>query len=385
MSETTRLTVPEVQTVLRLASLPPGDQSPFAGLSPPAAIEQPVVASLKTKGVLNGNGMPTGAWVSALRTLSAPTQRITLFLASAERWFEASYYGSGGGLIGFTPSPGECAITFPGEPADVEVLLADWLNWKRMPEAAPFTATLLGPEVTAFAAIVDAHREEALRAFLERRPANHTRFSRDQLAHQVAQADSMDSRWLCAALRRHAPEAIRPDPQSLNVGARSMMSRGLLRFEGETLVVEGELLGICAGLGTIVPYAFLTSQRAGGAPSSSLYFVGMGSFWIFEFPQGADGQPVCRFQTAGGQTVAAHVRRHLEGLSAAKPAAASWTAPVAAAATAEPARPQPAAAQPPAARPPVSQPTGPIAKLCGKCGKPLKPGKKFCGSCGAAV
>jgi hypothetical protein len=376
MSQTTVLTMPEVQTVLRLAALPPAAASPFAGLSPPAAIAPPISASLAAKGVLQSNGAPSPAWVGALRTLASPTHRITFFLGSSERWFDASYYSSGNGLVGFTQNKEECGITFPCEPSDVEVLLADWLNWQAMREGGPFESTLQGPELTALATIVDAYREETLRAFIERRPAEPTRLSREQLVGQLATMDGADSRWLCAVLKRHAPEALQPNEGSLNAGARSLAERGLLRFDGEAICLEGNLYRVCASMANIVPYAYVASQRAGGGGSSAIYLTGIKCYWVLEFPTGPEGQPLCRLTGMGGEGVAAHVRGQLDGLPAGRPAPApGWSAPA----------PPAAAPVPRTPAPPVTKATEPISRLCGKCGKPLKPGKKFCGSCGAPV
>jgi hypothetical protein len=379
MSQTTLLTMPEVQTALRLAALPPGAASPFAGMPPPAAIEQPIAASLAAKGVLHGNGAPAPAWLATLRTLASPTHRIAFFLGSAERWFDASYYSSGNGLVGYTQGAEECGITFPCDASDVEALLADWLNWRLMPETGPFEGTLYGPELTTFAAIVDAYREETLRAFIERRPGDPTRLSRAQLAHQLTMMDGPDSRWLCAVLKRHAPEAIRPDERSLNTGARSMAERGLLRFEGEALCVEGNLYRLCAGMASIVPYAYLASQRAGGGGSSAIYLTGLKCYWVFDFPTGADGQPTCHFQGIGGESVAAHVRSQLGGLPAAGPAPTRSAPP-----PIPPSKPVTTPVTRPAP-PPLPKTTEPIPRTCAKCGKAVKPGKKFCGSCGAPV
>jgi hypothetical protein len=381
MSQTTLLTMSEVQTALRLAALPPAAASPFAGMAPPPAIEQSIAASLASKGVIHGNGTPAPAWIATLRTLASPTHRIAFFLGSAERWFDASYYSSGNGLVGYTQGAAECGITFPCDASDVEALLADWLNWRLMPETGPFEGTLYGPELTAFAAIVDAYREETLRSFIERRPGDPTRLSRAQLTRQLTTMDGPDSRWLCAVLKRHAPEAIRPDEGALNTGARSMAERGLLRFEGEAICVEGNLYRLCAGMANIVPYAYIASQRAGGGGSSAIYLTGLKCYWVLDFPSGADGQPSCRFQGVGGEAVATHVRAHLGGLPAARPApAASWSAPPPIA----PPEPVAAPVKQPVTRP-LPNATEPIVPHCGKCGKMLKLGKRFCGSCGAPV
>jgi len=387
MSHTTILTVPEVQTALRLAGLPPAATSPFAGLSPPATIEPPVVASLQSKGVVNGNGRPSPQWIPVLRTLTTPTHRVSFFLGSEDRWFEAGYYGNADGLIGFNQNPQECGVTFPANPSDVEALIGDWLNWTAMPESQPFAATLMPAEVTAFAAMVDAFREETLRAFLERRAGEATRFSREQLAAQLQHVDSPDSRWLCPVLKRHAPPPLQPDMQALNAGARSLASRGLARFEGDGLVIEGELFRILAGMANIVPYAYLSVQQAGAAGASVIYLTGLKCYWVFDFPGSADGQPMCRFQSFGGHGVAAHVRGLLEGLPAARAATAGWGEPSPAAPAWQPDPPRfdPPRPDPPRPNPPKPQPTGTLAKHCAKCGKPLKPGKKFCGSCGAPV
>lgn len=378
MSQTTRLTVPEVQTALRLTGLPPGPTSPFAQLTPPATIEQAVVASLRAKGVLNGNGGPTPAWTGALQTLTEPSHRVALFLASPERWLETSYYSSGGGLVGFAGHVEDCGVTFPYDAAEVEALLAEWMGWHAPPPASPLSATLQGAEVTAFAAVVDAFREETLRAYLERRPPEPERFSRDHLARQLAFVDTPDSRWLCPILKRHAPAPLQPGEQALNTGARSMAARGLLRFEGEAVVLEGALFDVCAGMANVAPYAHVAVQHAGGS-TSALYLTGVRRFWAIDFPAGADGQPLCRFQALGGEEAAAHAHRQFQTLPAPRPAATNWTVATAAA-------PVPVAAPEPArVQPPTPRPTQPIPRPCAKCGKPLKPGKKFCGSCGAPV
>jgi hypothetical protein len=382
MSQTTILTVPEVRTALRLAGLPPGANSPFAGMAPPSAIEPPLVEALQQKGVVNGGGAPAPPWRAALQTLTTPTHRASLFLCSSDHWYEANYYGDAQRLIGFTRNPEECGITFPAAPSDIEALLGDWLKWDAAVDTGPFQATLPGVELTAFAAIVDAYREETLRAFVERRQATPERLSRAQVTSQLAHGDSLDSRWLCPVLTRHAPAAIAPNEQNLTAGVRSMAARGLLRIDGDAVVVEGDLFRVCAGMANIVPYAHLSVQQAGGPGSAALYLAGLKCYWIFEFPAAADGQLSCRFQGVGGKAVAAHVRGQLLALPAARQAV-----PAAAASWAEPAARQPEPPVRPPAPPPVepARQTQPTPRICSKCGKPLKPGRKFCGSCGAPV
>jgi hypothetical protein len=134
-------------------------------------------------------------------------------------------------------------------------------------------------------------------------------------------------------------------------------------------------------MANIVPYAYIASQRAGGGGSSAIYLTGLKCYWVLDFPSGADGQPSCRFQGVGGEAVATHVRAHLGGLPAARPApAASWSAPPPIA----PPEPVAAPVKQPVTRP-LPNATEPIVPHCGKCGKMLKLGKRFCGSCGAPV
>jgi hypothetical protein len=384
MTGTTHFTVPELQVALRLAGLPPAPTSPFADLSPPATIDPGVVSTLRGKNVVNGHGGVADAWREVLATLASPTYRVWLYLGSADRWETIDYYSGTTGLIGYASTGAEHLVTFPCTTESLSQALERWLGWDDLPDVPHFLAELQAQELVTLAAVVDAHREESLRAFLERRQPDLSRFSREQLLYELeTAAQTADPRWFAGILQRHAPAPFRPSPASLDGGAGALGARGLLTFEGNDAVVTIDLAAIAAAMASLSPYAVLSVGPAGAPGTVILMMRALQSYWTVDFLAGQNGQSWARLQGLGGPDLQSHIRQALATLPNTPIGPAAWTAPLAT-------PPPPAPVTAPAARVHARaaqesspmKPALPQEPKCAGCGKPLAAGRKFCTSCG---
>jgi hypothetical protein len=393
-----KLSTPELQAALRIAQLPPAPASPFAALSPPASIEIPVMESLRARRVLSAQNGVSAEWRDALAALSSPSHRAALYLGSAVSGQIIDYYAAGQVLVGYSADAAEHRITFPYTAGTILKLLSDWMHWNEVPASPRTQLSLPTAELAALAAVVDAVREERLRAVLGRKPADTRSFSRDQLVYELDAGASADPRWLAGLLTRHALPAHRPDRALLNDGAQALGARGWLRFEGDRVLLEPPLADLGDRLATLSSHLRIGIGPVNGPGATVLMVQSGGSFWSFEFLSSDDGRPWTLIQSMGGPDAAAMCQRLLDLLP--KPApAASWTAAVPMPAQQPAAAPQPAALpipvqQAPLRRTPAPQaaapavPVPPVAaaeRKCPRCRKPLLPGRKFCTACGATV
>jgi hypothetical protein len=393
-----KLSTPELQAALRIAQLPPAPSSPFATLQPPASIEMPVVESLRAKQVLTGPGGLSPAWRDALAALASPTHHAALYLGSAVSGQTIDYYAAGQTLVGYTGDAAEHRITFPYTAQTILKLLSDWMHCPEVPAAPRAQLSLPAAELAAVAAVVDAVREERLRAVLARRSADTRSFSGDQLLYELDAGASADPRWLAGLLTRHALPAHRPDRALLNAGASALAARGWLRFEADRVLLEPPLAELADRLATLGSHLRIAIGPVDEPGSLVLLVQSAASFWSFEFLSGDDGRPWILIQSMGGPDAASMLQRLLDLLP--KPApVASWTAavplPVQQLPAAPPPAPLPVPVQPAPLRPaPVPQapvPAVPVQpavaaqRRCPRCGKALLPGRKFCTSCGATV
>ena len=371
--ETTVLTTAELQAALRTAGLPPSPASPFASLAPPSSIAPPVASALIQKHVVNGSGAMTGTWRQALTALTKPTHKASVFLGSPEQWFSMDYYAAGDTITGCNSDDAGYKITPSVSRDSVEAVISEWLRLPAVASAQSPPIDLDAEEMTVFAAIVDAGREESIRALIERRMPDLSRFTHDQLAAEVEWSSAQDGRWLCSVLRRHAPSVFAPEGGGLGAGAKKLAARGWLRLGGEDAQIGADLQARSVKLMNLNPYVALDFRATSGAASVVIVMTGIASFWAIELFGGPDGRPMARLFELGGPEAAQLLGRYLAQL----PAAPSWTAPT------------PAAAWTPPPSAPVAQPAMPVAPpaapACPNCRKALQPGRLFCTGCGTKV
>lgn len=367
----------EVQAALRLAGLPPGPDSPFAQLQPPASLHPAVAAALQTKQVVNSSGIVSDVWKSALTTLTAPSHRVAIRLGSPTHWLSTVYYGSPGGIAGFVEDQAEYRITLGCTHDAIQAPLADWLHWGAVPDTAASTHDLRMEELTAIAAIVDASREETLRAMLDRRSPSLDRFTRDQLLYETTSADSPDSRWLCGLLKQHSPQSAAPAASQLDLGVRMLAERGWVALEPAALAIADNLRAIALSMANLNPYVVIDCRGPNGAASTLILTTGLRAFWAVEL-SGPPAAPVARLSSLGGPGAGQRIASYLNWLPV-PPAPASWTAPVPVQA------PQPSWTPPSPPTPMPAPAPAPVRTHCTKCGKALLPGRSFCTGCGAPI
>ena len=311
---------------------------------------------------------------------------VWLYLGSADRWEAIDYYAGSSGLVGYASNGSDHLITFPCAPENVAQALSQWLGWDDLPDVPVFQADLQANELAMLAAVVDAHREENLRAVLERRQPNVSRFSREQLLYELeTAAQTADPRWFAGILQRHAPPGFQPGPASLNEGASSLGSRGLVTFEGDDVLITADLAAVAAVIASLGPYAILSVGSAGESGSVSLVLRTIQSFWTIDFLASQDGQSWARLQRLSGPDLHSHIQQALSVLPKAAPDPSAWTAPVQLPVAPPHVAPSPARGEPPVAQAPRATRAPTQERRCVVCDKPLAPGRKFCTGCGTAV
>lgn len=377
-SETHTLSTAELQAALRIAGIPPSRNSPLAELPPPAVVAPAVVSSLRALGVMSAGSAVAPQWIEVLSAIANPAHNVFLCLGSSTSWNAIGYFAGASGMAGYSTSDGNHHITFPCSADSVLRSLSDWFAPASVPALPPFQTDLQPEELTAVAALVDAYREENLRALLERRPPNASRFSREQLVYQLQAAASGDPRWFASLLAKHAPAPFAPYADGLDAGIRALAARRWVRFEDSQAVLEPPLITVSVGLGILNPYAVIGTGPVGEPASVALATCSLQGFWALSFVAGAV-ESYARLEGLGGPGLSAWLESKLEALPQPAPQA-SWNDPIPAAALAATAAPVRQAARLPI---PVPVPIPAAEPNCGRCGKPKQPGRPFCTGCGA--
>jgi hypothetical protein len=264
------------------------------------------------------------------------------------------------------------------------------LPFRSVPDAPPLRMDLSPAELTVLAALADAHREEALQACIDRRPARRGAVTREYAERHIATGMARaDHRWMVSILARFAPGPLSPDPSFLDTGARSLITRNLARAGNGAMELSPELQVFCDGLANISSFAALAVHPPWAEPAVKLFSRGTQYFWGIEFSEDTVGR--ARVSRLGSRAMEALLRQHLTPLGAHAPPMPVQMqlpqvpppVPVHA-----PQAPPPAREQPPPPAPksvPAAAPPQPAVKQCGKCDRVLRPGQSFCPSCGISV
>lgn len=308
------LTRSEAELALHLSGATPSPASPLSQLGAPASVESAVLQSLRNKQLVDSRGALTPAANAAFATLATPTHRAGLHFESTEQWYDVEFYAGRGGLVGCAGNEHGCRLTIPATVDQPIESMSEWLQWDTASSPPSARVDVDAGELCAIAAIVDASREERLRATLERRLADLSRFSHDQLAYQVQMAEHNDPRWLATLLRRHAPPPFRPDIEQLNAGVHELVTRGwLLRLDGDAAVLGEPLMTLTTQLANVTPHVTLEVAGVGIVSQSVLVMRGVDSCWAVRFPD-PELQRVVRVEALGGADLEGLMRRYLREL-----------------------------------------------------------------------
>ena len=386
-TETHTLSTAELQVALRLAGMPPSRNSPLAQLPPPAVVDPAVVSSLRALGVTAPGGALVPDWIEALSAIANPARHAVVFLGSSANWTAIEYFAGPSAMAGYSLSEGKHNITFPCTAESLKRSISAWLAVDGAPALPPFSSDLQPEELAAVAAIADAYREETLRALLERRAPDPSRFSQDQLVYELQAVASRDPRWFCSLLANHAPAPFAPSVDSLDAGIRALSARGWVRFEEGRAVLKAPLIAISVGLGVLNPYAVIGTGPAGAPVSLALVTCALQGYWSLNFVA-RDAQSYVRLESLGGPDLSAWLEARLLDLPR-QAAVASWTDPLPASIPVSVPVLSPVTAVAVRRPVPVPVPVAAAAPLagpnCERCGKPKQPGRKFCTGCGAAI
>jgi hypothetical protein len=354
------LTGAELRAAMRLAGFDAGPGSPVAGPGGPAfAAGSAAASSLRRQGIVTPAGDIPAHWRDALRVLAIPARSMSLYLGAGNEFIRTQFFSHGARIVSCTEQESRFRVAFPiiaGELADT---ITDWLRCQELPAIPPFREELRSEELTALAAVVDAYREEGMRALLERREPRFNVFQREQLVYELQLGPRHpDPRWLAGLLHRHAPPAFRPDIAQLDRGAMLLTEKGWLKSQNGAIGFQPGLEQICKGLGSLSPYALLEILEESGRRELELFTRGLGSLWLFVF---ASDTSLVLLEAMGGSLAMDYVGAQVRRLTAAM-------------AVPPETQPSQAASSP--------QLTG---QFCAKCGKELKPGRVFCTGCGTRI
>lgn len=362
------LSAAELSFLLRLSGKTPGWASPLAPFAS-APGEASVGAALASRGVLDTSGRLAGPWPDVVATLAAPAYAISLSVHDWEFRHAVEYRVGPVGMVACAPADDGLVVTFPVTTSDILRACGQIFQWAAMPDFANAQLDLSPLELTGVAALADAVRQEALQAFLERRPVQPSTFEVPGI-YQLLQfgTDLPDARWLVSLLQGFAPEECRPHRDQALPALQALAARGLLELQGDTVRLAPALVEICWGLGTAVPNAAVAAGAEAGPVSVSLLVRGSGQFWAIEFFARPDGASWARLHALGGPDF----QRYVEGI------AQGWAqGPGVSPPAPDPfwqgvARPQATVAPPEA-----------VGVHCSACGSVLAPGARFCRKCGA--
>ena len=381
------LSVTEITAALRMGRLAPVSTSPLAGLAGDQNITSATTQALAARGISNGSAL-LPEWRRAFSTLADPQQQATAYI---ERAGAAQYFGGVGGVASIVPLPdGQHRVLGA---LTIDVVLAemnDLIAWRVVPDGPPTRFDLSIDEWTAVTAIVDATREEQLRAVMERREPNVQSVTHDAAARQIVSGlEKPDRHWLISVLAHFSPPNCVPNTAALDRGATALIRRGWAKTGKGSLELRDELQAVCLGFANLAPFLSLSVGAPWAEPKQSLFIHGVTGIWSIEFRPDADGGPHVSVARLGARATDDVLRKHLGALWSVAVDPPARPTPVAAPPAPAPVK-QVAAAAPraaaPVAAPQPSQPRPSVeTRPCPNCGAALRGDAKFCIKCGKPV
>jgi hypothetical protein len=359
--------------------------SPLASLpSASAESENAITDALQTKGVWTGSGSLTTEWQRALATLADPNAQATVYIEGAGT---ARYYGGAGGIATVVPvEANQCRVLLALSIDDILTEINDLVGWRSVDDTPAFRVELSIEELTTVAALADAHREENLRACIERRAANTNRVSRTDAERQVTTGQTKpDPRWLISILNACAPSGCGPSTAALDPGAAALVARRWAKPGDGGLDIGPELELLCAGFSNVIPFMKVAVGAPWSDPVIQVFTRGPQNWWAVEYHVDAGIKPSANIARVGNRAMEESLRRHLARLAptAAAPAR-DWAVPAATTVQIPPAVTAPPPVAPAQAKPQVKAPQ-PQPRICVSCGATIRTGKQFCTKCGTRV
>jgi hypothetical protein len=348
--------------------------SPLAELPLPA---HGAATALVEKGVVDRSGRLTESWDRALATLCAPSGVFSLYAANEGHWQAADVFYTDGYPVACTRTESGYRISFPVPGAAVLAVLRSGLDLERAPELDLPSMDFTVPEFAAFAAAVDAAREEVLQAQIDRRAPMLQTFRYEQLSRQLAAIQAQDVRWLCGLADAALPESHRPCEEDLAGGMESLLTRELMQLSDDAIGLDGPLVEMAAALLTHSAYVTVRGGANGTIHTQFLLVRAAYGIWAIE-SWDREGESQIRVQGFGGRSAEQYVWDYCLSTPAWKPVAPT-------AVMADQVRPATTPTQPQPSRLPAPVGAQPAACPNPQCGAPLKPGKTFCAACGTRV
>ena len=360
------VTTAEIAALLRMAGVAPAQTSPLSGLQP-GTPDKATIASLAAKGAYSPGGVLDPEWHAMMLTLADPLMQASVHVEGVGG---GQYYGGAGGVSGFAQLGDGQFRVIGGWSVDAIVEELDAvLRFRAVPDGPPLRQDLSVGELTVVAALADAHREEQLRACIERRAARSGAVTRELAAEQLEAGTSRaDHRWLISILSQFAAPGNGPDAEHLDAGAASLVARRLAGATDGALALNADLQLFCSGFATVTPFLGLAVHEPWADPEVKLFTRGVQNFWGIEYLNRPASSKV-RLSRLGGRAMESLMRQHLAALGAHTGAPASPIAPVATVAPVTP----------------VVVPAPASPATCSKCGRVAKVGARFCAGCGSAL
>jgi hypothetical protein len=374
MSLAEDFTAEELRTLLLLARAWPTPASPLAGIRPAGEINPVTFHALRAKGVCDFSGVISGEWRFLLATALDPSCRITINLEGALQFL----VGTGGSVATLTPQAnGTMRLSGMLLTSAILRMLDARLGLGTLSadhQVAPL-ADLTIEEMTTFAALADANREEQLRALAERRPAITGHASRAGTMHQLTQGLSNRSQeWLVAILAKCAPPFYAPSEEHLDKGAGSLVARGWARPGTDSLEFGPQLESLCDVFSSLSPFLAITIGAPEAQAGTAIFIRGSHHCTGIGFRGDGAGRRWVSLRRLGAPAMSEALSLLLSPLDApATVAPPPVLSPVS----------RPVSSAQPAAPPLLPPQPQPVA--CRKCGAPLAPNKPFCTKCGAPV
>ena len=211
--------------------------------------------------------------------------------------------------------------------ADLADRLLAWLAAEALPPAAVHPVDLSIAELASVAAMVDAFREERLRALIERRAPEPDLFSIDDLLFQVNMGClSGHTRWFTGILAAHAPIEFAPVPEDLREGLIGLELREWIREADHRWEPQRTLIELCERLGNLNPYAVIATDPHGASPIAPLTLMRIESgVCALQYRYQDRREPWARLSLADSAATKELLHDHLRQLLAQAQAAAAAT------------------------------------------------------------
>lgn len=269
------LSAKEVLWLVDYLGLKTGDLSPLKN----TAITQhgdTERTSLTAQGLVDGIGQVEELLAKSMRTLANPGCELVVDVGNSTLFnFMKLYFGSNQSVVSFTPQDASSYKLVPElQLEDLLVIVLEGLNLDSEILENPLSFDLSQKGLLALAALVDAIRQNQLRALLNRNDNEGIMVDfLDVWACIMHGLLEDDFRWLTAVIRSRLPEEINVEQITLSEGLAEIESAGIAIRKDSTWSINEDYFKVITELMTPLNFGSISAQALLGSETIKLLLI----------------------------------------------------------------------------------------------------------------